>query len=142
MSIKHFLSQDHRDCDEAFANFENSVNDGRWNESEVLFATMKMLFIKHFAMEEEVMFIEFEAASGMSCGPTQVMRMEHEHIRITLNKLENELHSRNQNSVLGFCETLNILIQQHNSKEEQILYTMADNILKADDIVPRMQNVR
>ena len=44
---------------------------------------------------------------------------------------------------LGFLETLNILIQQHNMKEEQMLYTMAQQHLSAesDRIVDMMQSI-
>jgi hemerythrin-like domain-containing protein len=34
-----------------------------------------------------------------------------------------------QEQYLGLAETLLILMQQHNAKEEQILYPMSDNLL-------------
>jgi hemerythrin-like domain-containing protein len=141
MSIKQFLSNDHKACDEAFADLENAINDGKWEESEANLETMKNAFVRHFTMEEEAMFPAFEAASGMSCGPTQVMKMEHEQMRSAINKLAMAVAARDKNKALGCCETFNMLTQQHNSKEEQILYTMADNVLNSIEIVEKMQNV-
>ena len=35
----------------------------------------------------------------------------------------------NQNGFLGLSETLNMLMQQHNLKEENMLYPMSDQVL-------------
>lgn len=141
MSIKVFLSDDHKACDDVFADLENAVNEAKWEDAASKLAQMKDVFLRHFKMEEDVMFPAFEGASGMSCGPTQIMRMEHEQMRMTMDKIENAVNAKDKNKALGDCETFNILVQQHNSKEEQILYTMADNFLNSAEIVTQMQNV-
>ena len=43
-----------------------------------------------------------------------------------MSKMEPATNSTNQNSYLGMSETLLIFKQQHNIKEEQILYPMID----------------
>jgi len=142
-TIKSFLSGDHKECDELFADTENAVVASRWDEAKAMYEKLNSAFERHFRMEEAVMFVEFEGASGMSCGPTQVMRMEHEQMRKTLAQLGFEIDKMDKSKALGLCETFNILVQQHNSKEEQILYTMADNFLgaQASDVISRMQGV-
>ena len=55
--------------------------------------------------------------------------MEHGMMRDLFQELRQELGRRNGERCLGLCETLLVLMQQHNLKEEQILYRMADNIL-------------
>lgn len=142
-NIKSFLGTDHKECDEIFADTENAIVIGNWDEVAKQFEKMSAVFLRHFRMEEEVFFPEFESVSGMSCGPTQVMRMEHEQMRQAITKLQSEIANQNKDKALGICETFNILVQQHNSKEEMILYTMADDIMgaKADEIISRMQEV-
>jgi iron-sulfur cluster repair protein YtfE (RIC family) len=142
-NIKSFLSTDHKDCDNAFADTENAIVANNWDQAGREFEKMSTIFLKHFNMEETVLFPEFEECSGMSCGPTQVMRMEHEQMRQAILKLEIEILNKDKDRALGICETFNILTQQHNSKEEMILYTMADNILtdKATEIISKMKSV-
>ena len=43
--------------------------------------------LHHFAMEEEVMFPAFEARTGMTQGPTAVMRSEHRQMTDLLNRM-------------------------------------------------------
>jgi hemerythrin-like domain-containing protein len=68
----------------------------------------------------------------MSTGPTEVMRMEHAQMRDLLQAMANAIAAGNQNRYLGLSETLNMLMQQHNLKEENMLYPMSDRVLGAD----------
>ena len=76
--------------------------------------------------EEQELFPRFEAATGMTQGPTQVMRDEHADMRATLAQLHAALDSRDLDEFAGEAETLLIMMQQHNMKEENILYPMCD----------------
>lgn len=130
MSIREFMSFDHKKCDESFAEFENTVVKG--GEATAAFEKMEKEFEEHFAMEEKSLFPAFEAKSGMSCGPTEVMRREHEQMRFNLGMIKKALEAGNKSQLLGMCESFNILTQQHNSKEEQILYAMCDQVLSSE----------
>jgi hemerythrin-like domain-containing protein len=83
-------------------------------------------------MEEGVLFPAFESCTGMSGGPTEVMRMEHAQMRDLLQAMANAIAAGNQNRYLGLSETLNMLMQQHNLKEENMLYPMSDRVLGAE----------
>jgi hemerythrin-like domain-containing protein len=87
---------------------------------------MRQAIEHHFDMEEKVFFPRFEAASGMTMGPTQVMRQEHAQMRDLFAAMEEALAGRDADAYLGDAETLLIMMQQHNAKEEQILYPMLD----------------
>jgi hemerythrin-like domain-containing protein len=84
---------------------------------------------RHFAMEEDVLFPAFEAKTGNTMGPTQVMRMEHEQMRALMNDMERAVTAGNDAEYLGLSETLNMIMQQHNLKEENMLYPMSDRVL-------------
>jgi hemerythrin-like domain-containing protein len=70
----------------------------------------------------------------MTSGPTEVMRGEHRQMRDLLAQMEGALAVRDSDTFGGAAETLLILMQQHNMKEENILYPMCDNALGASDV--------
>ena len=74
----------------------------------------------------------FEAKTGMTMGPTQVMRMEHAQMRTLLDEARDALAAGNQDDYLGIAETLLIMMQQHNMKEENVLYPMCDQHLPGE----------
>ena len=94
--------------------------------------TFRGAILAHFDCEEKTLFPTFEAKSGMRMGPTQVMRMEHGQIRALLDDAVDALEQANPDDFLGLADTLLIMMQQHNMKEENILYPMCDMRLGAD----------
>lgn len=130
--IVEFLSTDHRACDDLFSSAENAVALKDWASARSLFERFESAMAHHFAMEEEVLFPAFEARTGMSMGPTQVMRSEHEQMRGLIRDMAQAVAGSAQDGYLGLSETLNMLMQQHNLKEENMLYPMSDQVLAAD----------
>ena len=131
-TISSYLTQDHRACDEEFANMENAVASEDWANATELFNKFAGDLEHHFDMEEKVMFPTFEQKTGMMGGPTQVMRMEHEQMRNVVSQLKDALELKDKNNFFGVSESLMMLMQQHNMKEEQMLYAMADAHLGGD----------
>ena len=125
-TISSFLTADHRACDEEFADLENAVASGDWDLSAEKLNKFITDLLHHFDMEEKVMFPTFEEVTGMTQGPTMIMRMEHDQMRQLLNALQEDLEKKDRNHFFGVSESLMMLMQQHNMKEEQMLYAMAD----------------
>jgi len=98
---------------------------------------------RHFQMEERVMFMEFETKTGMTQGPTAMMRQEHTQMRALVSEMGKAIENKDKDKFFGNSETLMILMQQHNMKEEQMLYTMAQQHLSAesDRIVDMMDSM-
>ncbi|MDY0233304.1 MAG: hemerythrin domain-containing protein [Sulfurimonas sp.] len=130
-SIKEYLSQDHTRCDELFAKMEDSANKSLDNAKES-YEEFAKATERHFQMEERVMFLEFEAKTGMTEGPTAMMRHEHAQMRGLIKQMGEAIEAQNKDKFFGLSETLMILMQQHNMKEEQMLYTMAQQHLSAE----------
>lgn len=65
----------------------------------------------------------------MTQGPTQVMRYEHEQVRNLISNMAEALEKKDKDAALSLAESMMILIQQHNMKEEQMLYAMCDRTL-------------
>lgn len=139
--LTDFLTADHRDCDALFAKAESAANDGDRDAARAACAEFEAAMARHLSIEESVLFPEFEARSGMVGGPTAVMRMEHEQMRAMMAQMRQALESGELDDFLGCGETLNILIQQHNMKEEQMLYPICDRALadRAEALLERMR---
>ena len=125
-TISSFLTSDHRACDEEFANLENAIASQDWEEAQIQLEKFSSDLTHHFDMEEKVMFPVFEEVTGMTQGPTMVMRMEHSQMRGILEDLKADIEKKDKNHFFGVSESLMMLMQQHNMKEEQMLYRMAD----------------
>ena len=141
-TIKGFLTEDHGRCDELFAKMEDAVTQSIENAKEAYDAFAEATE-RHFQMEERVMFLEFEQKTGMTQGPTAIMRHEHAQMRNLLAEMGKAIEAKDKDKFFGNSETLMILMQQHNMKEEQMLYTMAQQHLSAesDRIVDMMQSM-
>ncbi|ROR29529.1 hemerythrin domain-containing protein [Inmirania thermothiophila] len=139
--ISSFMTRDHRDCDELFAAAENAVHEGDWEAARERFAAFADALRRHLDMEEQVLFPEIEERTGMVGGPTQVMRIEHQQMRDVIAAMEQAVADEDADEYLGQAETLMILMQQHNMKEEQILYPMSDQALGGDaaEVLGRMR---
>ncbi len=125
------LPDHHRHCDDLFVAAEESAQRGDWAEAALAFERFQGQMKAHFAAEEDLLFTAFEAATGMSAGPTRMMRHEHEQMRSLLAQLALACEAHDGESYAGVAETLLMLMQQHNMKEENILYPMCDQALGA-----------
>ena len=142
-TILEFMATDHRACDDLFAAAEEAAASKNWDSARDLFGKFQAAMAHHLAMEEEALFPAFEERTGMISGPTQVMRMEHEQMRALIADMAAAAEAGNTSAYLGASETLNMLMQQHNIKEENMLYPMADRALGADGeaVIHSMQAV-
>ena len=126
------LPRHHKHCDDLFVAAEESVQRGDWTAAVAAFERFHDQMQAHFKAEEDLLFPAFEAATGMSAGPTQMMRYEHEQMRVLLSQLAQACAAHNDEGYAGAAETLLMLMQQHNMKEENILYPMCDQALGAE----------
>jgi iron-sulfur cluster repair protein YtfE (RIC family) len=128
-SISASMTRDHRACDERFAAAEGAAAKGDWLRAASGFAAYRAAMERHFAIEEETLFPAFERHTGMSAGPTEVMRAEHAEMRDLFERLAAAATAHDADEFFGLAETLNLLMQQHNMKEEQVLYALMDESL-------------
>jgi hemerythrin-like domain-containing protein len=132
LNIKKFMTQDHRDCDLLFAKAENAASAGDWATATQSFNAFVAAMERHFGVEEEALFPAFEEETGVLTGPTEMMRMEHEQMRGLFAEMHEALEQKNTDDCLGIADTLLIMMQQHNMKEEQILYNIMNQRLPED----------
>ena len=125
-----FFEQDHRDCDARWVDVEELLDTLDVDSARVAWQKFDAGMRRHIAMEEEVLFPALESAARMGGGgPTAMMRMEHQQMRGLLDQIESAMESGDAEQALDIGDTLLMLVQQHNIKEEGMLYPMAENVL-------------
>jgi len=140
-----FFTQDHRDCDSRWAELEGLLDSGNSDAARQAWQEFDDSMRRHFAMEEDILFPAFDARSGMGGfpafdarsgmgggGPTAMMRMEHQQMRGLLDQIGAAMSSGDTEEALDLGDTLLMVIQQHNVKEEGMLYPMAQNMLAGE----------
>lgn len=125
-----YFTGSHRECDDAWAEVEAAADANDDARVRAGWEKFERSFRRHLAMEESLLFPAVEAATGMvDAGPTHVMRMEHENMRAVLGQMAAAMERGDRQELLDQGDTLHILVQQHNVKEEGVLYPMAERVL-------------
>jgi hemerythrin-like domain-containing protein len=125
-----WFTADHRACDALFGAVEDAGDDAL--AAAAAFSRFDQALRRHLDMEEGVLFPAFERATGMTGGPTAVMRMEHDQMRGLLDQMGDAVGSGRLDALLDQGDTLLMVIQQHNVKEEGMLYPMMEMHLRRD----------
>lgn len=133
-NLTDLLRFHHKHCDESFAAAEAAAAKSDWDTATGLHTFFCKELETHFGAEEQVLFPAFEAATGAVGGPTQVMRLEHAQMRDLIDQMSAALARHDAGGYAGSADTLLILMQQHNLKEENILYPMCDRSLAGDAV--------
>lgn len=140
-TIRDLMVDDHRQCDTQFVAVEKALAAGDWETAVAAFARFREVTLRHLAAEEATLFPAFEQRTGMVMGPTRVMRAEHDQMRQLIDAAEEALTARDAEEYSGTAETLLIMTQQHNMKEENILYPMCDQHLAdmMESLLPQLE---
>ena len=129
-TITEYLSAGHKHCDDLFAEAEAAAAKNDLAAAKAGFAAFHQAMEHHLSKEENVMFPAYEETTlSYNTGPTSVMRMEHGQMRGLFEDIQAALEAGDTSACAGLLETLLVLMQQHNFKEEQMLYQMADRTL-------------
>ena len=126
MSFQETLTAQHRACDAEFAKIEQAAHRKDWAAA---ISTMQAFVDDteaHFHYGEQTLFPALEAVAPMAAGPTAVMRSEHAQMRELFGELQAAIGRRDARALVDAAETLFLVMQQHNVKEENVLYPMAD----------------
>ena len=130
-TITTYLSWDHDRLDIQLEQACRDARAGRFEEARAAYRRFQTGLERHMRIEEDLLFPLFEARSGISGGPTTVMRDEHRQIRRALKTMAEGLE---RSDLRGFDEGvsfLNSVLPEHNAKEQHILYPTTDRLLSA-----------
>ena len=128
-----FFEQDHRDCDARWTDVEELLDTSDIDLARVAWEKYDKSMRRHLAMEEEVVFPAFDANSSMAGdGPVAGLKMEHKQMLGLLDQIGDAIDEDKAELAMDIGDTLLMLVQQHNAKEEDMLYPMAENLLSGD----------
>ena len=84
----------------------------------------------HHAKEEDILFLELNKPNiEMPCNPVEQMLIEHNEGRGFVKGMEKRLNERDKIRVIRNARAYADLLKKHISKEDDILYPMADKAL-------------
>lgn len=130
--ISDYMTRHHKHCDDALARAEDMAAASDWiglaRDGGMFLREME----RHIGLEENLLFPAFEERTGMASGPTETMRMEHQQMHGMFAQMRAAIEAKDATQYLGVSETLLILLQQHNMKEESMMYPMLDQSLGDD----------
>ena len=125
-----FFSHDHRSCDDLWSRVEAAADAGDAGATSAAWGAFAAAMERHFRWEEEVLFPAIDAVAGFGGGgPIYVMKLEHEQMRGVLGVMTQAAAAGQWEDVVDHGDTLLMLVQQHNAKEENVLYPMADRFV-------------
>lgn len=135
MSYLETLSTQHRECDQAFTRMERSAIRGDWENALIALREFVDSMNAHFEYEENELFPALERAHPMvAAGPVPVMLAEHQQMHELFDDLAQALCDHDRELLADTAQTLLLVMQQHNTKEENVLYPIADQELSPADV--------
>ena len=142
-AITDTFTEDHHRCDRLLAAAEASAGGSDWSAIGTAAEALVTAMDRHFALEEEVVFPALAQVFFVAENPIEIMCNEHAQMRQLLAEIGEAVDAHDQNALLGILETLHFLVQQHNYKEEGIIYPMADGALpeRAADMAAMIADV-
>lgn len=128
-SVTSYLQSDHERLDAIVPVVIRLANEGSFAEARRRFGEFACGLGWHIDVEEQVLFPAFEGLTGMTRGPTTVMRMEHVEIRERMGQVTSALAAGDAAATVAGLGALTAALGAHNVKEEQMLYPMTDRAL-------------
>jgi uncharacterized protein (DUF2249 family)/hemerythrin-like domain-containing protein len=142
-AVSEYLGWDHQRLDAILAQVTRLVREGAHQDAARPFAEFACGLNWHIDAEEMTLFPAFEEKTGMRDGPTAVLREEHRLIRLRMNEITNALRAGNVPAIERAIGALGDALDDHNIKEEQVLYPMTDRAMtdaeERDQLVNRIQ---
>jgi hemerythrin-like domain-containing protein len=127
-----WFTECHRTCDALWAKVEEAAELDDALELKVSTNSFVSNTRRHLEAEEKVLFPMLGEATGMGQGgPIGVMLHEHRQMFQFLDLMEAAAKNSDIDTLLSCGDTLLMLTQQHNVKEEQILYPMCEQVLQS-----------
>jgi iron-sulfur cluster repair protein YtfE (RIC family) len=141
--ITDTFTEDHHRCDRLLAAAEASAGGSDWPAIGTAAAALVAAMDRHFALEEDIVFPALARVFLVAENPIEIMRSEHAQMRQLLAELGEAVDAHEKDAFLAILETLHFLVQQHNYKEEGIIYPMADGALpeRAADMAAMMTDL-
>jgi hemerythrin HHE cation binding domain-containing protein len=132
-SVTAYVGGDHDRLDEALRAVSAAVRRGRFDDAVVSYDEVELGLLRHFRIEEELLFPVFEARSGMVDGPTAFLRDEHRQARKALALMRQGLRRSDADAYGDGLRLFESVLPGHNSREEHFLCPTLDGLLRPSE---------
>jgi hemerythrin-like domain-containing protein len=132
-TVTGYLSIDHDRLDDLLAEVTDLMAAGHGEEAARIVAGFAAGLRRHIRLEDELLFPTFDRLTGMTGGPTTVMREEHRAIEGFLTALVDAVERHDRAGFAREKADLIGVLGDHNAKEEAIVYPMTDSHLPEDE---------
>jgi hemerythrin-like domain-containing protein len=144
-SVREFLGADRRRLDAALRDAARLAHGGAFEAAAATFDEFRRGLDRHIDMEERILFPSFAELTGAPNGPASMMHLEHTRIRRLMNTIDASLRAKDFAAFLEAIREFTTLLEEHNDKEDNVLYPMIDRALgsdrERDEIVRRMERL-
>ena len=141
-TVTDHLAWDHDRLDGLLSSALEHAERSDWSAAAALLRDFRHGLERHIAIEEGILFPEFEQRTGMrGGGPTAVMRFEHTEIKRWLEESSRAFDAKDLEDAKRCQAGLIGVLAGHNLKEEHILYPGTDRLFDAaalDALVARL----
>ena len=136
-----WLHHDHRRYELLLSQCQSAAEAEDWDAVREFFGELVVQLKAHMMMEEEILYPAYEGEAFAPKGPTTTLRREHEEIVRLLRDLSRVLKTENSRQLLESLPLLEVVMEQHHDKEEQVFLPMAGHILleKREAIMERIK---
>jgi len=123
-AIDQAMQSDHERLDRILATTAQAVEAGRWQEAREALAKFRHgIEERHMVVEEQALFPAFEDREGGSEHPlTALLRKGHQDLRIFFTEMAEAIAAEDAEEFGDLYSTVQIILQQHDAKEESELY--------------------
>jgi iron-sulfur cluster repair protein YtfE (RIC family) len=138
-SITEFFENDHREIDAIF----EGLSYGDAAKDLALFREFDRRLERHIRWEEDLLFPAIGAINPMIAqGPVRIMKLEHEAIRHSKAKARQAFEKGDLTEAREHCDAVRSMLEQHNMKEERILYPACDHDLGPHAVINILEKVK
>lgn len=141
-TINDHMTADHRRCDAIFEEAERAARAGDLAVLARASSEFLSRITAHIAVEERLLFPAFEERTGMrGGGPTAVMTAEHRAMEALFDEMRAAVAGNDADAYLRASGQMMEILDQHNQKEEMMMYPMLDRVM-GGDLAPLLSEVR
>lgn len=128
-TICEYLAEEHLRCDRLFARVETCIASRDWAKAAEQFRNFEDALGRHILMEEGILFPAFANAVSNASAPIGMLRTEHQRLKAIMERLADSIQCESVRDFTLHADSYVLLIQQHNMKEEEMLYPFLDRVL-------------
>jgi iron-sulfur cluster repair protein YtfE (RIC family) len=143
-TITIFLKKDRQLCDHFLDLADNAVKRQFWRKAGATIDRFAVALYQHMAMEEGILFTALAQYTSEANRPIADLLLEHRQLRRLAICAASAVRRRNAADFKHVAAALRGMMEEHCMKEERILLTMADHLLRpaARFLVEAMQRLK